>query len=51
MLSQPLPDIKKTLKFYALGVPPTLLNFRGGGKTYMQQMRRIIPRIGVILTG
>ena len=44
------PDIKRNLIYYAFGVPPTPLNFREGSKTYMQQIRHTIPRIGVILT-
>ena len=48
--STPFPDIKRSIIYYAFGVPATPLNFREGWKTYMQQIRRIIPRIGVILT-
>ena len=46
----PSPDIKRNLIYYAFSVPATPLNFREGQKTYMQQIRRILPRIGVILT-
>ena len=49
----PSPDIKMNLICYALGAPPTPLNFWEGWKTYtsMQQIGGIIPHMGVILTG
>ena len=48
--STPSPNIKRNLIYYAFGVPSTPLNVPEGWKTYMQQIRRIIPGIGVILT-